>query len=68
MSEDLGKLEQKIDRIIAICAQLKKENISLKKRESDLLLERSRLLEKSEMTRNRLKQTIMRLKNLNKEN
>ncbi|MBT3566902.1 MAG: TIGR02449 family protein [Porticoccus sp.] len=68
MSEDLEKLEQKIDRIIAICAQLKKENISLKKRESDLLLERSRLLEKSEMTRNRLKQTIMRLKNLNKEN
>ncbi|MEJ6612182.1 MAG: DUF904 domain-containing protein [Porticoccus sp.] len=68
MSEDLGKLEQKIDRIIAICAQLKKENISLKKRESGLLLERSRLLEKSEMTRNRLKQTIMRLKNLNKEN
>jgi len=68
MSEDLEKLGQKIDRIIAICAQLKKENISLKKRESDLLLERSRLLEKSEMTRNRLKQTIMRLKNLNKEN
>ncbi|MFT7267567.1 MAG: cell division protein ZapB [Porticoccus sp.] len=68
MSEDLEKLEHKIDRIIAICAQLKKENISLKKRESDLLLERSRLLEKSEMTRNRLKQMIMRLKNLNKEN
>jgi|TARA_B110000503_G_scaffold15996_1_gene22667 cell division protein ZapB len=68
MSEDLEKIEHKIDRIIAICVQLKKENLSLKKRESGLLLERSRLLEKSEMTRNRLKQMIMRLKNLNNEN
>ena len=68
MSEDLEKLEQKIDRIIAICAQLKKENISLKKRESDLLLERSRLLEKSEMTRNRLTHTIIKQKTPNKSN
>ena len=32
MSEDFKKIEHKIDRIIFICAQLQKENLSLKKK------------------------------------
>lgn len=46
MSEDLQTLEQKIDRLINICARLQKENLSLRERESTLLKERSKLLEK----------------------
>ncbi|MEP3856886.1 MAG: TIGR02449 family protein [Porticoccus sp.] len=67
MSEDLQTLEQKIDRLINICARLQKENISLRERESTLLKERSKLLEKNELARNRVEHMIVRLKNLNNE-
>ncbi|MBG58563.1 TIGR02449 family protein [Porticoccus hydrocarbonoclasticus] len=67
MSEDLQTLEQKIDRLINICARLQKENLSLRERESTLLKERSKLLEKNELARNRVEHMIVRLKNLNNE-
>ena len=67
MSEDLQTLEQKIDRLINICARLQKENISLRERESTLLRERSKLLEKNELARSRVEHMIVRLKNLNNE-
>ena len=67
MSEDLQTLEQKIDRLINICARLQKENTSLRERESTLLKERSKLLEKNELARNRVEHMIVRLKNLNNE-
>ncbi|WP_438958094.1 TIGR02449 family protein [Porticoccus sp.] len=67
MSEDLQTLEQKIDRLINICARLQKENLSLRERESTLLRERSKLLEKNELARNRVEHMIVRLKNLNNE-
>ena len=67
MSEDLQTLEQKIDRLINICARLQKENISVRERESTLLKERSKLLEKNELARNRVEHMIVRLKNLNNE-
>ena len=67
MSDDLQNLEQKIDRLIHLCARLQKENTSLREREASLLKERSKLLEKSEMARNRVEHMIVRLKNLNSE-
>lgn len=67
MSDDLQTLEQKIDRLINICARLQKENQSLRERESSLLRERSRLLEKNELARSRVEHMIVRLKNLNNE-
>ena len=67
MSEDLQTLEQKIDRLINICARLQKENLSLRERESTLLKERSKRLEKNELARNRVEHIIVRLKNLNNE-
>lgn len=67
MSDDLNTLEQKIDRLINICARLQKENVSLREREASLLKERSRLLEKNELARNRVEHMIVRLKNLNSE-
>jgi len=67
MSDDLNSFEQNIDRLINICARLQKENESLREREGSLLKERSKLLEKSEMARNRVEHMIVRLKNLNSE-
>ena len=67
MSEDLQTLEQKIDRLINICARLQKENLSLRERESTLLRERSKLLEKNELARSQVEHMIVRLKNLNNE-
>jgi len=65
MSDDLNNFEQNIDRLINLCARLQKENESLREREGSLLKERSKLLEKSEMARNRVEHMIVRLKNLN---
>ena len=65
MSVNLEKFELKIDSIIAHCAKLQKENLSLKKRQSELLVQRSNLLEKQELTCTRLENLIKRLKSLN---
>jgi cell division protein ZapB len=67
MPDDLNNFEQNIDRLINLCARLQKENESLREREGSLLKERSKLLEKSEMARNRVEHMIVRLKNLNSE-
>ena len=67
MSDDLQNFEQKVDRLINLCARLQQENESLREREASLLKERSKLLEKSEMARNRVEHMIVRLKNLNSE-
>lgn len=67
MSDDLQSFEQKIDRLINFCARLQKENSSLREREDSLLKERSKLLEKNEVARNRVEHMIVRLKNLNSE-
>ena len=63
-TDRLEKLEVKIDRLIAICDQLKAENLSLRERESALLRERSKLVEKNDTARNRVEAMITRLKNL----
>lgn len=65
MSVNLEKFELKVDSIIAQCTKLKKENLSLKKRESELLIQRSILLEKQELTCARLENLMKRLKSLN---
>ncbi|MFT7301013.1 MAG: cell division protein ZapB [Porticoccus sp.] len=67
MSDDLESLEHKIDRLINFCARLQKENESLRGRESSLLKERSKLLEKNELARNRVEHMIVGLKGLNNE-
>ena len=61
---DLTQLEEKIDRLIARCTQLQSENRSLRERESALLKERGKLVEKNDLARNRVEAMITRLKNL----
>ncbi len=62
---ELKFLEEKIDQMISLCERLQEENHKLRERESSLLKERSQLLEKNEMARNRVETMISRLKNLN---
>ena len=65
--DELQQMEQKIDRLINLCARLQTENQSLRNREHNLLKERGKLLEKNEMARSRVENMIYRLKALDSE-
>lgn len=68
MSDDpLLALETKLDRLILHCSRLQQENAGLKARESEWQHERSRLVEKNELARNRVEAMIAHLKNLDAE-
>ncbi len=65
MSEkNLKSLEAKIDELIAFSAHLRQENEALKKRESGLMKERTQLIEKTNLARQRVEAMISKLKNL----
>lgn len=63
-TNDLQQLEQKLDQLLEICQRLQAENSSLRDREHSLLRERSKLVEKNDLARNRVESMITRLKNL----
>ena len=65
--DELQQMEQKIDRLINLCARLQTENQNLRNRENNLLKERSKLMEKNEMARSRVENMITRLKALDSE-
>jgi cell division protein ZapB len=62
-----NKFEQKLDRLIELCQQLKRENQALREREVGLMGERSELIEKNEMARQKIETMINRLRNLSAE-
>lgn len=64
---DSDKFEEKLDRLIELCQQLKRENQSLREREVGLVGERSQLIEKNEMARQKIETMINRLRNLSAE-
>lgn len=65
MSEQtLQPLESKIDELIAFCAHLQQENQDLRNRESGLLKERSELIEKNQVARQKVESIITRLKSM----
>ncbi len=61
---DLLNLERRVDDLIQTVEQLKRENGSLRESQSALLNERARLIEKTEMARNRVEAMISRLKSM----
>ena len=61
---DLQKLENQIDALIEAVNQLKQENTSLRHQQDNLLAERSQLIEKTELARNRVEAMITRLRSL----
>ena len=60
-------LEEKLDSLIALCQQLKRENQVLRERESTLSGERGKLMEQNEMARQKIETMINRLRTLNAE-
>ena len=61
---DTDKFEEKLDRLIELCQQLKSANQALREREADLVGERGQLLEKNEMARQKIETMINRLRNV----
>ena len=63
-NENLKKLEQRIEQLIAVCYRLKKENRTIKTGQRDLAQEHARLVEKTQIARTRIESMIGRLKSL----
>mgnify|MGYP000453319795 FL=1 len=63
----LHSIEAKLDQLLLICTRLDRENKELKERESNWSHERTRLIEKNELARNRVEAMIGRLKNMETE-
>jgi len=64
---DTDSFEDKLDRLIELCQQLKRDNKALREREGDLLGERSQLMKKNEMARQKVETMINRLQALSAE-
>jgi len=62
--DDLKALESKIDQLIAVCDQLKKENESLRSEQNRLNDQHTKLVEKTKIARERIESMIGRLKTL----
>ena len=64
---DTDNFEEKLDRLIELCQQLKRDNKALREREVDLLGERSQLMKKNEIARQKVETMINRLQALSAE-
>jgi len=58
----LQQLEQKIDSLIQVCQRLHEENRLLKNQQTELIQQRSTLLDKNEKAKSRVEAMISRLK------
>jgi cell division protein ZapB len=58
----LIQLEERVDRLLSLCARLSEENRSLRARQETLVSERADLIEKTEQARSRVEAMINRLK------
>lgn len=62
--DDLRQLEQRIDQLIDAVGSLTSENNNLRQQKDKLVGERSQLIEKTELARNRVEGMISRLRSL----
>jgi cell division protein ZapB len=63
-SPALKALEDKIDQLIALCAQLNRENQALKAENLGYQQERRDLIAKNELARSRVEATLQRLRSM----
>jgi cell division protein ZapB len=61
---ELRQLEQRVDRLVALVAQLKEENRALRLRQESFSTERANLLQKNEQVRGRVEAMIGRLRTM----
>ena len=62
--DHIAELEAKLSELIDMADQLKVENQSLRAQQSNLVAEKSRLIEKNELARTKVEAIITRLKSL----
>jgi cell division protein ZapB len=55
----------KLDRLVALCDQMQRDNQALLERQAALLTERSQLTEQNELARQKIELMINRLRSLN---
>lgn len=61
---ELRQLEQRVDALLALTAQLKEENRALRLRQDSFSTERANLLQKNEQVRARVEAMIGRLRTM----
>ena len=64
MDTEFNRLETLLDELIKTCAQLREENHGLRTETKTLQDERTRLLEKNELARNRVEAMITHLRSM----
>lgn len=64
---DIKDLENKIDELIEICDQLERQKTILEADKDNWMMERTRLMEKNEIAKNKVEAMIMRLKSLEQD-
>ncbi|MEM1191472.1 MAG: TIGR02449 family protein [Pseudomonadota bacterium] len=62
--ENLKALEDKIDQLIDLCAQLNRENRALKEENLNFQQERRDLIAKNDLARARVEATLQRLRSM----
>ncbi len=63
-SFDITELEDKLEELIQRYASIKQENTSLKVKQDELVKEKAKLVEKTNLARNRVEAMISRLKTM----
>ncbi|MEC7186976.1 MAG: cell division protein ZapB [Pseudomonadota bacterium] len=62
--ESFNTLSGKVDDLIDLCAEMKRENQALKADKSNLQHERQHLMEKNQLTKTKLQSVLDRLKSM----
>ena len=65
---DSESFESKVDRLILTCQQLKRDNMTLKKRENELISEKNQLAKCNDITKRKVENMISRLQTLSVSN
>ena len=63
-SQEIEALEEKVDLLIQQYSKLNNENHSLKAKQQELVREKAKLIEKSDLARTRVEAMITRLKSM----
>jgi cell division protein ZapB len=64
---DINTLEKRIDELIELCDELESKHRTMEADRENWMQERTRLLEKNEMTKAKIEAMIMRLKSLEQD-
>lgn len=64
MTDSLKQLERRVDQLIDLCHQLRKENETLRSARDGLIKEQSRVSERNRLARDRLESIVDRLRTL----